>query len=375
MKNEQDIKAQATMTADEDQTKPLVVEDAELADAPEDVAETLDGLPPEDAVVTPAPRRGRGWMAVVMLLLIGGLGFAAAWVDVLKLRGEDPVPGLQAQVSALAEQVAAGEAALAAMKAQVETADPGADVAALAARVEAAEAQLEVLAQAPAGGGSVTAANFAALAGSVAALKDQVGGLSGAPADDAMVRAAVDQAMADWTAARAAEAEAAVEAARVKAGQVDAVQRIRAAALSGAPYGDALAALDGLAVDAVISGGAEAGLPTLAALTDSFPDAARAALDASRRAEAGEGFAAQLGNFLDIQTGARSLEPREGDDPDAVLSRAEAAVRAGDVATALTELAGLPEVGRAVMADWIAQAEKYQAVEVALAALSTAVGL
>ena len=364
MNSDQDIKAQATMTAEEDQTKPLVVEDAELADAPEEVGEALDGLPPEDTIVPPAPRRGWAWMGVVALALIGGLGFAAAWFDVLKLRGEDPLPGLQAQVSALAEQVAAGEAALAAVKAQVEAAD----VSALAARVEAIE-------QAPAGDGSVTAADFAALAGSVAALKDQVGGLTGAPADDASVRAAVDQAMVDWTATQAAEAEAAVEAARVKAGQVDAVQRIRAAALSGAPYGDALAALDGLAVDAVIREGAEAGLPTLATLTDAFPDAARAALDASRRAEAGEGFAAQLGNFLDIQTGARSLEPREGADPDAVLSRAEAAVKAGDVVTALTELAGLPEVGRAEMADWIAQAEKYQAVEVALAALSTAVGL
>ena len=368
MKNDQDSKVQAAMTAGEDQMKPLVVEDAELAEAPVEGGEALDGLPPEDRVATPAPRRGRGWMVVVALVLIGGLGFAAAWFDVLKLRGEDPLPGLQAQVSALAEQVAAGEAALAAVRAQVDAAEPGADVSALAARVEAIE-------QLPAGDGAVTAANFAALAGSVAALKDQVGGLSGVPADDASVRAAVDQAMADWTAAQAAEAEAAVEAARVKAGQVDAVQRIRAAALSGAPYGDALAALDGLAVDAVIRNGAEAGLPTLAMLTETFPDAARAALDVSRRAETGEGFAAQLGNFLDIQTGARSLEPREGADPDAVLSRAEAAVKAGDVATALTELAGLPEVGRAEMADWIAQAEKYQAVEVALAALSTAVGL
>jgi len=357
MNSDQDSKVQAAMTTDDDQIKPLIVEDSELADP-------LDSVPPEDVIVTPKPRRGRGWMAVVALVLIGGLGFAAAWFDVLKLRGEDPVPALQAQVSALAEQVAAGEAVLAAVKAQVAAGD----VSALSARVDALE-------QVPAGDGSVTTANFATLAGSVAALKDQMGRLTGVAADDASVRAAVDQAMADWTAARAAEADATVEAAQVKAVQVDAVQRIRAAALSGAPYGDALVALDGLAVDAVISGGAEAGLPTLAALTETFPDAARAALDVARRAEVGEGFAAQLGNFLDIQTGARSLEPREGTDPDAVLSRTEAAVKAGDLATALTELAGLPVVGRAEMADWIAQAEKYQAVEVALAALSTSVGL
>lgn len=365
------------MSADEDQMKPMAVEDAELADAPEEVAEAGSAASPEDVTAPPKPRRGRGLMAIVALVLIGAMGFGVAWFDVLKLRGEDPVPALQAQVSALADQVAAGDAALAAMKAQVSAADPAVAVAVagLAARVEAAEAQLEAIAQAPAGNGSVTAANFAALSASVSALKDQVSGMNGAPADDASVRAAVDQAMTDWTAARAAEADAAVEVARIKAGQVDAVQRIRAAGLSGAPYGDAMAALDGLAVDDVISRGAEAGLPTLASLSDAFPDAARAALDASRRAEVGAGFGAQLGNFLDIQTGARSLEPREGDDPDAVLSRAEAAVMAGDVATALTELTGLPDVGRTEMADWTAQAKTYQAAEAALAALAAAVGL
>ncbi|MGB0440740.1 MAG: molybdopterin-binding protein, partial [Paracoccaceae bacterium] len=36
-----------------------------------------------------------------------------------------------------------------------------------------------------------------------------------------------------------------------------------------------------------------------------------------------------LGAFLKTQLGARSLEPREGDDPDAVLSRMEAAAREG----------------------------------------------
>ena len=203
------------------------------------------------------------------------------------------------------------------------------------------ETALTAMAEAPVGDGSVRPANFAALAASVETLKAEVGGMAGAPPDSAAMRAAVDQAMADWTEAQAAEAAAAVDAARVKAGQVDAVQRIRAAALTGAPYADALAGLEGLAVDDLIRGGAEAGLPTLASLTDSFPDAARAALDASRRAEVGAGFGDQLANFLDVQTGARSLEPREGDDPDAVLSRAEAAVKAGDVAH------GADRIGRA----------------------------
>ena len=61
--------------------------------------------------------------------------------------------------------------------------------------------------------------------------------------------------------------------------------------------------------------------------------------------------------FLRTQVGARSLEAREGDDPDAVLSRAEAALARGDIAAALDEIATLPAVGQDAMADWVALAE------------------
>jgi hypothetical protein len=63
---------------------------------------------------------------------------------------------------------------------------------------------------------------------------------------------------------------------------------------------------------------------------------------------------------------ARSLEPREGDDPDAVLSRVEAAARAGDIAAALAEIEALPEVAREPLADWIDRAEAHRAAQAAL---------
>jgi hypothetical protein len=40
-----------------------------------------------------------------------------------------------------------------------------------------------------------------------------------------------------------------------------------------------------------------------------------------------------------------------------VLSRAEAAVRSGDLSTALSELSGLPDVAQEALADWQARAE------------------
>jgi len=54
--------------------------------------------------------------------------------------------------------------------------------------------------------------------------------------------------------------------------------------------------------------------------------------------------------------GARSVTPREGDDPDAILSRAEASVMRGRLGEALAEIEALPQVARDAMEDWIAQA-------------------
>ena len=105
-------------------------------------------------------------------------------------------------------------------------------------------------------------------------------------------------------------------------------------------------------VPAALSGPAEDGLPTLSQLQASFPDAARAALDAAIRADTGSEAGDRLFSFLRVQTGMRSLTPREGDDPDAILSRAEAALRGGDLGTVLTELEGLPETGRSEMTGW-----------------------
>ena len=108
-------------------------------------------------------------------------------------------------------------------------------------------------------------------------------------------------------------------------------------------------------------------LPTLDQLQMSFDAPARAALTASLKAESKtEGPLGAVSNFLRVQTGARSVEPREGTDPDAVLSRASALVAQGDLPTALTELQGLPEAGQAAMAGWVAQANAYLAAETAL---------
>jgi hypothetical protein len=107
-------------------------------------------------------------------------------------------------------------------------------------------------------------------------------------------------------------------------------------------------------------------VPTLSELQDSFPDAARAALAAARDAAARSGETGSLTAFLRNQLGARSLEPRAGDDPDAILSRAGAALREGRLSAALAEIDDLPDVARAELDGWAERArQRLQAVAAA----------
>jgi hypothetical protein len=150
-----------------------------------------------------------------------------------------------------------------------------------------------------------------------------------------------------------------------------AVLRLQAAIDAGGPLDAALAdlAAAGVAVPPALAERA-AGVPTLAMLQAAFPEAARAALAASATVPPEGGLGERLIAFLRAQTGARSLTPREGDDPDAVLSRAEAALRAGDLAAVLAALDALPETAKPALAAWRAQAEARAAAVAAAADLA-----
>ena len=136
------------------------------------------------------------------------------------------------------------------------------------------------------------------------------------------------------------------------------MSRIVAAVESGAPFADAIADLQETAateVPAALTNQADNGVPTLAVLQDEFPDLSRAALAAAREEAAADGDGGVL-SFVQRRLGARSVVPQEGDSADAVLSRTEAALRSGNLGEALAETEALPDVSKAVLADWIAKA-------------------
>lgn len=141
-----------------------------------------------------------------------------------------------------------------------------------------------------------------------------------------------------------------------------ALSRVLSALDSGAIYRTALtdfSSSTGVAAPEALETFADTGIPTLANLQDSFPGAARAALATARQSEATEGN--RLSSFLKAQLGARSVTAQDGNDADAVLSRAEEALRSGRVTDVLAELATLPDASKADVAGWVAHAENRQA--------------
>lgn len=204
----------------------------------------------------------------------------------------------------------------------------------------------------------------------IAKLEERPVGTSGGASSNYDAEFAELQAMA---AAQQAEIDALLADARlVEKSTTDAANstlaraaatRIIAAIESGAPFDAALADLEttGVAdIPAALVDAAAEGVVPLSALQSAMPDAARAALAASRSAD-GKGVSG-LGGFLKRSLGARSVEPREGSDPDAVLSRIEDAARNGRLTDALAEADTLPAEGQAAMAGWLEQARTRQSV-------------
>ncbi|GAB1378309.1 COG4223 family protein [Pararhodobacter aggregans] len=176
----------------------------------------------------------------------------------------------------------------------------------------------------------------------------------------AEARAAID-ARADSLDAR----EEDVAAAQQRIARRAALAELVAAAESGAPSPGALETLGDVPADLRPMG---EGLPTLAEIQAGFPGNARRALAADPVAP-GASLGERVTDFLRAQTGARSLAPREGNDTDAILSRAEARVRAGDLPGALTELDALSAGPAAEMAAWRGSVDARLAALAALAEL------
>lgn len=326
----------------------------DAAQKPDDPVETDDTT--DQAVLqhplpvpAPAPRRSSFWPAVFGGVVAAMLGFIAGRGDMLDAyfpRADLPEP---VDLTPLTEETAALTARIQALENAAPPAVPDVDgitagledvsnaldamqstLQAQIARIDTLESRPETEPLTPQVDNS---AEIQALQSSIATLEERL----------------AEQ-----------DAQASAEAARLLARA--ALTQVVTAVENGEAFEPALGALEEVTpveVPDVLRSAAAEGVPSMATLREGFPEAARTAL-ATARADVPESEVAGIGGFLRRQLSARSVTPREGSDPDAVLSRAEAAVRSGDLDTALTELAALPEASKSAMQDWLdgAQARK-----------------
>lgn len=374
-----------------DDPTPTEILDADTVAADDTpVEEAPAPAPVEPAVV----RRGPG----VGTLLIGGvvaaaLGYGAAYfgmgggtdtsaTDNALAEATAAIETQQGTITALEAQVAALAAAPPPVIPEVDLsgvesaiATVAGDVAGMSTGMEAMTARIVALEDRPIFTGEV-AEDSAAMAAAVDALEtrlteERTAAAEAVAAAEATQAAAAAELQAASEAAQAAiaEAEARAQATADATTTQAALSRVQIAMASGDPFADALASLPSEAPEA-LSAVAETGVPTIEDLQAAFPAAARAALPIALRETAGDSAADRVGAFLMGQIGGRSVEPREGDDPDAVLSRAEAAVAAGDLPTALSEISALPDGAQAMLEDWVAQVETRASADAALADLA-----
>lgn len=414
------------IVGDELAAKPEPIADETPVDerAPEEppVEETVVEPGPDPVVAPAEPAQKSGFVPLAIGgLVAGGIGYGAALLgagDNTEMQAlieaqAERIETLSAEVAALPDTIELPEvpdiaplqgaveilqteaAALAGAQDGIatETAEATSAAAAVSEALGAIDERLTAVERAPGEDGAVTDTAIASFERELAGLREELASQESrmvevAETATAQLAATREAATAELTAAREAaaadlaavraEAEAEEAAARAEAEAAlaaAAVSELRVAVESGAPFDEAVASLTEVGVDVpeAISSAAADGVQTQAALIGAFPDLARAALDTARDEGAGDSGSGGVGSFFRDQLGARSVEPREGDDPDAVLSRAEAAAGAGDLDAALTEIDALPDSVKAVFADWAAQADSRDAVLAALTELDASV--
>lgn len=317
-------------------------------------------LPPPAPPPPAAASRGGFFPMLLGGVVAGGIGYAVHYYLSQDADAPNPeIAALQAEVAQLRSELSAApdlsviETELETVRAAVESLDVAGQIT---TGMDALRAEF---AQGDAGDGDTQLlARLTQLAAEVADMTTRLDGVEGhLAAGDAAIAAVQDDLseIRDLAERRVAEAEAALDTALARAG----LDMMRAALGTGAPYPEALGLLRdaGATVPDTLAANAASGVATLEMLQETFPSAARAALRAALQDMPADSAAERIANFLRAQMGARSTAPREGDDPDAVLSRAAAALEAGALDATLSELDALPDAALTAMQDWRARAQ------------------
>ena len=354
------VEAKAGIEADETAAQTEALDETSVDDKPDEVTLAQDTVSrktdePERAIifgpVTPQAEVKQNTFLPLVLggIVAGVIGFMAAEMNIFSGGDADITTKLRSDLNSQQERLVSLESAEA----------PQIDLTSIQEEVGALEARLTVLEERPA---------------VVASEGDDAGAAAAYATEFEALKLSVEEQRSEIAAllsnAKSVK-EATADAAKAASGQA-AIAKIVSAIDAGQPFVAPLADLQALdigEIDPALSDAAAEGVTTLSALQAEFPDQARTALAAARASSVADGQQG-IGGFLTRALGARSVAPREGNDPDAVLSRAEAAVKTGDLNTTLIELDALPEEAQAAIADWRAAADARVAARAAADALA-----
>lgn len=152
-----------------------------------------------------------------------------------------------------------------------------------------------------------------------------------------------------------------------RAARAIAIGLLRQGADSGEGFAADLAMLKALGMDgddvAALEPLARNGAPTIPALQAAFPSVADAILAATSAIGPDAGIFDRVAAFGRGLVTIRPTVPIEGDTPEAVVSRMQAAVNRADLAAALDERAKLPPEGQAASATWAESAGDRVAID------------
>jgi hypothetical protein len=368
-----------TQTPDVGTSEPTEVDDeglgenaVEMDDAVEESPDENEGAEEEMVQVEePNPiepqmivkKRGFGPMLLGGVLCVG-MGYAGA--NFIKPDGW-PFPGastavLQDRISALETQLAESQSQASQMAELLDTVRS--EISDTTTSVDAKIADIDL------------SGTLAPVEASLAAIDQRLTAVEAAPVAEAIVSpeatAAYErqltemQTLLNSEVARLQDAKAAAENEEANAAKASAVSRLQEAITTGQPYDTVLKNVQ-IDVPAALSAPATQGVATLQDLATSFEEAADIAIVETAKTDVEN--QSWMDRFLRTQLGLRSLTPKDGTSPDAILSRAEQAIRDNDLRAALTEISTLPDVGQAVMADWVAIAQTRLDVTNALSAM------
>lgn len=355
--------AETEIPAPEDELKDNLAE--ESVDEKEVVAEAEGSIDAPNLIEPQAIVQKRGFVPQLLGgVICVGLGYAGA--NFIKPEGW-PFPGartevLQARVSALEAQLTDSQTQAVQMVELIDTVRG--EMSAVTTSVDAKISDINL------------DDALAPVEAALAAVDQRLTAVEAAPVAEAIVSpeatAAYErqltemQTLLNSEVARLQDAKAAAENEEANAAKASAISRLQEAITTGQPYDAVLKNLQ-IDVPAALSAPAAQGVATLQDIAISFGEAADIAIVETAKTDAeSQGW---MDRFLRTQLGLRSLTPKDGTSPDAVLSRAEQAVRDNDLQSALTEISTLPDVGQAVMADWVAMAQTRLDVTNALSAM------